>query len=79
MEKRIAASWCLPESNARIVGDVPDCMIFPRRKFRQTVGTQNAARFPARRFVIASEATQSRARGSDWIVSSLRFLAKTRR
>jgi hypothetical protein len=29
-------------------------MIFPSRKFRQAVGTQNAARFPAQRFVIAS-------------------------
>jgi hypothetical protein len=46
MEKRIAVSWCLPESNARIAKDVPGCMIFPRRKFRQKAERKTPRGFP---------------------------------
>jgi hypothetical protein len=47
MEKRIGASWCLPEWNARIATDVPACRIFPRRKFRRKAATKTPPGFRA--------------------------------
>ncbi|MHB8272748.1 hypothetical protein [Bradyrhizobium sp.] len=76
MEKRIAASWCLPESNARIARDVPRggaaAMIFVRPKIW---AVQHATKRSARNRAVFRHCERSEAiqpREKHWIASSLR-------
>jgi hypothetical protein len=71
MEKRIAASWCLPgveRTNRTRCSGLHD---FPAPKIQAKAGTQKRRAVSRAVFVIASEAKQS-SMFQHWIASSLR-------